>query len=59
VGTQHFTLLTAELRRLGVERIDTSVHMDNADARRFYERLGFRPLREERFAYLLQNHPVT
>jgi ribosomal protein S18 acetylase RimI-like enzyme len=53
VGTRHYILLTAELRRLGVERVDTSVHVKNVGARRFYERLGFRSLREERLACVL------
>ena len=34
-------------------RIDCGCHRDNAGAWRFYERLGFRPLDEERIALLL------
>lgn len=53
VGTRHYMLLTAELQRLGIKRVDTSVHVENVGARRFYERLGFRSLREERLASVL------
>ncbi len=41
------------LRAEGVSRIDCGCHRDNAGAWRFYERLGFRPLDEERIALLL------
>ena len=41
------------LRAQGVTRIDCGCHRDNAGAWRFYERLGFRPLDEERIALLL------
>jgi RimJ/RimL family protein N-acetyltransferase len=41
------------LRARGITRIDTACHRDNAGAWRFYERLGFRPLDEERIALLL------
>ena len=53
VGTTLLEGLAAHLRELGVTRIDTSCHRDNEDAWRFYERLGFRPLHEERLALLL------
>ena len=45
--------LKAELKRLGVSRIDTATHFDNPGARRFYERHGFSSLREERLSCLL------
>ena len=53
IGSIHLTSLKAELQELGVRRIDTSVHMQNNEARRFYERHGFSPLKEERLACLL------
>ena len=53
IGSAHLTALKGELRRLGVKRIDTAVHLRNAGARRFYERHGFRALAEERIALLL------
>ena len=40
-------------RALGAGRIDSACHRANAGAWRFYERLGFRPLDEERIARLL------
>lgn len=53
IGTEHLRGLKEELRRIGVRRIDTSVHLDNNDARRFYERHGFRSLGEERLSCVL------
>jgi len=45
--------LIGELRAKGITRIDCGCHRDNAGAWRFYERLGFAPLDEERIALLL------
>jgi GNAT superfamily N-acetyltransferase len=53
VGAAHLAALKDELRLVGVHRIDTSVHLENAGARRFYEQHGFRLLHEERLACLL------
>jgi GNAT superfamily N-acetyltransferase len=53
VGSLHLESLKDELRRAGATRIDTSVHVDNAGARRFYGRHGFLPLHEERVACVL------
>ncbi|HEY8241821.1 MAG TPA: GNAT family N-acetyltransferase, partial [Casimicrobiaceae bacterium] len=53
VGGAMLEALAAHLRGEGVSRIDTACHRDNAGAWRFYERLGFRPLDEERIAKLL------
>jgi GNAT superfamily N-acetyltransferase len=53
IGSALLGELKEELRRHGVRRIDTSVHLKNEEARRFYERHGFLPLREERLACLL------
>ena len=53
VGTALIETLAGHLRAEGVTRIDTACHRDNAGAWRFYERLGFRPLHEERIARLL------
>jgi GNAT superfamily N-acetyltransferase len=41
VGAYAIGSLAAELRAIGVGRLDLGVHDDNARARRFYERLGF------------------
>ena len=53
VGQQMLSGLMRHLRERGIERIDSACHRDNAGAWRFYERLGFRPLDEERIAVLL------
>jgi len=53
IGTAMLESLKAELRGAGVTRIDTATHFDNPGARRFYERLGFATLREERMSCLL------
>jgi RimJ/RimL family protein N-acetyltransferase len=45
--------LAAHLRSEGTSRIDTACHRENAGAWRFYERMGFKPLDEERIAKLL------
>ena len=53
VGAAMLAALASHLRETGVARIDSACHRSNADAWRFYERLGFRPLDEERIALLL------
>jgi ribosomal protein S18 acetylase RimI-like enzyme len=53
VGRQMLSLLMQHLREHGIARIDSACHRDNTGAWRFYERLGFRPLDEERIAVLL------
>ncbi|MEP7328954.1 MAG: GNAT family N-acetyltransferase [Betaproteobacteria bacterium] len=53
VGGAMLTALIAHLRLEGIARIDSACHRDNAGAWRFYERLGFVSLDEERIALLL------
>jgi RimJ/RimL family protein N-acetyltransferase len=53
VGSAMLAALCDELRASGISRIDTACHRDNAGAWRFYARLGFQPLDEERIALLL------
>jgi ribosomal protein S18 acetylase RimI-like enzyme len=53
VGGRMLGALFDELVRLGVARVDCGCHRDNEGAWRFYERLGFRPLDEERIARAL------
>ena len=53
VGSTMLEALASHLRSEGASRIDTACHRDNAGAWRFYERLGFRPLNEERVARLI------
>jgi ribosomal protein S18 acetylase RimI-like enzyme len=53
IGSAMIGALAEELARRGVTRIDCGCHRDNAAAWRFYGRLGFVPLHEERLALLL------
>jgi GNAT superfamily N-acetyltransferase len=53
VGYGMLSALMQHLRVQRVTRIDSACHRDNERAWRFYERLGFRPLDEERIALLL------
>lgn len=53
IGTAMLQALVDHLRQRGVSRIDTACHRDNAAARRFYARHGFRSLDEERIALLI------
>lgn len=53
VGAAMLDALASHLRGQGVTRIDTACHRANAGAWRFYQRLGFKPLDEERIAWLI------
>ena len=53
IGTALLAQLKRELAKLDIRRIDTSVHLQNDEARRFYLRHGFKPLNEERLACVL------
>ena len=53
VGQAMIAQLRDHLRDEGMTRIDCGCHRDNERAWRFYERLGFVPLDEERLALLL------
>lgn len=53
VGGAMITALLDHLRAEGITRVDSACHRGNAGAWRFYERLGFIPLDEERIALLL------
>ncbi len=53
VGTALLEQLKEQLRKESVTRIDVGVHMENPEARRFYDRLGFVPLNEERLACVI------
>ncbi len=53
VGNGMLAALIGRLRARGVTRIDCGCHRDNEGAWRFYERMGFRPLDEERIAMLI------
>ncbi|HEX9423125.1 MAG TPA: GNAT family N-acetyltransferase, partial [Pyrinomonadaceae bacterium] len=53
IGTALLEQLKEQLRKESVTRIDVGVHLENSEARRFYERLGFLALNEERLAYVI------
>jgi ribosomal protein S18 acetylase RimI-like enzyme len=53
IGTALIDQLKEQLRREAVTRIDVGVHMENPQARRFYERHGFVALNEERLACVI------
>lgn len=53
IGTAMIEQLKEHLRGQSVMRIDVAVHVDNPEAKRFYEKLGFVPLNEERLACVI------
>ena len=53
VGGHMLAALREHLRAEGITRIDCGCHRANNGAWRFYERLGFAPLDEERLALLI------
>jgi ribosomal protein S18 acetylase RimI-like enzyme len=53
IGTALLDQLKDQLRREAVTRIDVAVHMDNPEAKRFYEKAGFVALNEERLSCLI------
>ena len=53
IGTDLLEQLKEQLRKESVTRIDVAVHKDNPEARRFYEKLGFVALNEERMAAVI------
>jgi ribosomal protein S18 acetylase RimI-like enzyme len=53
VGTALLEQLKEQLRKESVTRIDVAVHLENPEARKFYERLGFMALNEERLACVI------
>ena len=53
VGSEMLEMLKEQLRAESVTRIDVAVHLENPQARRFYEKLGFVALNEERLSCLI------
>jgi GNAT superfamily N-acetyltransferase len=53
IGAALMEQLKEQLRKESVMRIDVAVHIENPDARKFYERLGFVALNEERLACVI------
>src|SRR6185369_1412170 len=52
-GTEMLNQLKDQLRREAVTRIDVAVHLQNPEARRFYEKAGFVALNEERLSCII------
>ena len=55
VGSELLSQLKQQLIKESVNRIDVAVHMENPEARRFYEKLGFVALNEERLACVIMS----
>jgi ribosomal protein S18 acetylase RimI-like enzyme len=53
IGTALLEQLKEQLRKEAATRIDVGVHLENPEARKFYERLGFVALNEERLACVI------
>jgi ribosomal protein S18 acetylase RimI-like enzyme len=53
IGTELLNQLKEQLRKESVARIDVAVHLENPEAKRFYEKAGFVPLHEERLSCLI------
>jgi ribosomal protein S18 acetylase RimI-like enzyme len=53
VGTEMLEKLKEQLRKESVARIDVAVHLDNPEAKKFYEKFGFVSLNEERMAAVI------
>jgi ribosomal protein S18 acetylase RimI-like enzyme len=53
IGTALLDQLKDQLRKESVARIDVAVHLENPEAKRFYEKAGFVPLHEERLSCLI------
>ena len=58
VGTGMMEQLKEQLRSEGVTRIDVAVHLENPDARRFYEKAGFIRLNEERLSCVIMSESL-
>ena len=53
IGSALVDQLKEQLRKEAITRIDVGVHLENPEARKFYERLGFVALNEERLACVI------
>jgi ribosomal protein S18 acetylase RimI-like enzyme len=53
IGTELLNQLKEQLRKEMVTRIDVAVHMQNPEAKSFYEKSGFVALNEERLSCLI------
>jgi GNAT superfamily N-acetyltransferase len=53
IGSEMLNQLKDQLRKESVTRIDVAVHLENPEARTFYEKAGFVALNEERLSCLI------
>ncbi len=53
IGSEMLNQLKDQLRKEAVTRIDVAVHLENPEARTFYEKAGFIALNEERLSCLI------
>lgn len=53
IGSELLQQLKEQLRKEAVTRIDVAVHLENPQAKSFYEKLGFVALNEERLSCLI------
>jgi ribosomal protein S18 acetylase RimI-like enzyme len=53
MGSELLHQLKEQLRKEAVTRIDVAVHLENPQAKSFYEKLGFVALNEERLSCLI------
>jgi len=53
VGSEMLNRLKDQLRKEAVTRIDVAVHLENPEARGFYEKAGFIALNEERLSCII------
>lgn len=52
-GSEMLEQLKEQLRKEAITRIDVAVHLQNPEARRFYEKAGFVALNEERLSCII------
>ena len=53
IGSELLLQLKEQLRKESVTRIDVAVHLENPQAKSFYEKLGFVALNEERLSCII------
>ena len=53
IGSEMLQRLKDQLRKEAVTRIDVAVHLENPEARGFYEKAGFVALNEERLSCII------
>jgi len=53
IGSELLSQLKEQLRKEAITRIDVAVHLQNPEARHFYEKAGFVALNEERLSCLI------